>query len=48
MYRLRQRRASRVVFSLADAFGYVGTGLGQSRARVIAMVWMARLSWRSP
>ena len=28
MYRLRQRRASRGGFSLADAFGYVGTGFG--------------------
>ena len=28
MYRLRQRRASRVVFPLADAFGYVGLGFG--------------------
>ncbi len=45
---LRQRRASRVVFPWLMRLAMYARVLGQSRARVMTMVWSAWLSCRSP
>src|SRR5438034_11519285 len=48
MYRLRQRRISRVLLPWAVRRSTYARVLGQPRIRVSAMVWMARFKALSP